>query len=97
MQQRAGHGRHSRVNRYIVILAVGVILVVGALNVRIIDGDCLAAFADREKDAIFASCDATEFRMAIREFEWEVQEPDGYLARHCADPALAATRLCASR
>ncbi|HVM23842.1 MAG TPA: hypothetical protein VM253_00410 [Candidatus Limnocylindrales bacterium] len=80
--------------RYLVILALGVILVVGALNVRIVGAECLEAFADRDENAIFASCDATEFRMAIREFEWKIQEPDDYLARHCADPALASTRLC---
>lgn len=84
-------------NRLLVIVAFATVVIIAAFNVSVVGQDCLVAFADGDQAAIFASCDATEFRLAVRDFEWKLQEPDDYLARHCVQPALADSRLCLSR
>jgi hypothetical protein len=85
------------VNRLLVIVALATVVIVAAFNVRVVGQDCPVAFADGDHAAIFASCDATEFGSAVRDFEWELQQPDDYLARRCVEPVLATSRLCLSR
>lgn len=81
----------------LIVFGIGAaILVIAAFNIRVVGTECLQAFADGDRGAVFATCDAGEFQSVVHEF-WEIQEPDDYIASHCEAAELRDSFLCASR